>query len=50
LDFARLKTVMKQPVLVDLRNVYRADKMARQGFVYKGVGRPAAGNQSIGDI
>ena len=39
LDFDRLKTVMAQPVLVDLRNVYRPDEMARRGFAYEGVGR-----------
>jgi len=39
LDFDRLKTVMAQPVLVDLRNVYRPDEMSRRGFVYEGVGR-----------
>jgi UDPglucose 6-dehydrogenase len=40
LDFARLKTVMERPVLVDLRNVYRHDEVARHGFVYESVGRP----------
>jgi len=39
LDFDRLKTVMAQPVLVDLRNVYRPDEMARRGFAYEGIGR-----------
>jgi UDPglucose 6-dehydrogenase len=39
LDFARLKQVMAQPVLVDLRNVYGADEMAKHGFSYSGVGR-----------
>ena len=39
LDFDRLKTVMAQTVLVDLRNVYRPDEMARRGFAYEGVGR-----------
>jgi UDPglucose 6-dehydrogenase len=43
LDFGRLKAVMKQPVVVDLRNVYRADEMARYGFAYESVGRPAVG-------
>ncbi len=38
LDFDRLKTIMKQPVLVDLRNVYRPDEMT--GFTYHGIGRP----------
>jgi UDPglucose 6-dehydrogenase len=39
LDFGRLKAVMAQPVLVDLRNVYRPDEMARRGFAYEGIGR-----------
>jgi UDPglucose 6-dehydrogenase len=42
LDFARLKTLMARPALVDLRNIYRADEMARHGFVYESVGRPQA--------
>jgi UDPglucose 6-dehydrogenase len=40
LDFDRLKTVMAQPVLVDLRNVYRPEEVVRHGFIYEGVGRP----------
>jgi len=32
LDFERLRTAMKQPVLVDLRNVYRPEDL--QGFAY----------------
>jgi len=39
LDFSRLKAVMAEPVLVDLRNIYRADEIARQGFAYADVGR-----------
>jgi UDPglucose 6-dehydrogenase len=39
LDFDRLKTIMAQPVLVDLRNVYRPDEISRRGFTYEGVGR-----------
>jgi UDPglucose 6-dehydrogenase len=39
LDFARLKTAMKQPVLIDLRNIYDAADMQRHGFTYSGVGR-----------
>jgi UDPglucose 6-dehydrogenase len=42
LDLDRLKATMKQPVIVDLRNVYRADEMAAAGFVYEGVGRGKA--------
>src|SRR5215213_9455540 len=40
LDFPRVKAAMKRPVVVDLRNVYRADEMARYGFTYVSVGRP----------
>lgn len=40
LDLDRLKGVMKQPVIVDLRNVYRPEEMARAGFAYESVGRP----------
>jgi UDPglucose 6-dehydrogenase len=40
LDFVRLKGVMAHALLVDLRNIYRADEVARHGFAYEGVGRP----------
>jgi UDPglucose 6-dehydrogenase len=40
LDFERLKQVMAKPVLVDLRNVYRAEQAARHGFAYESIGRP----------
>ncbi|HEV7306944.1 UDP-glucose 6-dehydrogenase [Ensifer sp.] len=39
LDFRRLKTVMKTPVLVDLRNIYRQDEVVKHGFTYSSVGR-----------
>ncbi|MDB5562252.1 MAG: UDP-glucose/GDP-mannose dehydrogenase family protein [Hyphomicrobiales bacterium] len=41
LDLERLGTVMKTPVLVDLRNVYRRDVVERRGFTYESIGRPA---------
>ncbi|MGO4716364.1 UDP-glucose dehydrogenase family protein [Bradyrhizobium sp. 2TAF24] len=41
LDLKRLKAEMAQPVIVDLRNIYRADEMAEHGFTYESVGRPA---------
>jgi UDPglucose 6-dehydrogenase len=41
LDLARLNGVMAQPVIVDLRNIYRADEMQRAKFRYFAVGRPA---------
>jgi UDPglucose 6-dehydrogenase len=42
LDFARLKAVMERPVLVDLRNIYSPEEVARHGFVYESVGRARA--------
>jgi UDPglucose 6-dehydrogenase len=39
LDLPRLKTIMKQPVVIDLRNVYRLEDMQELGFVYDSVGR-----------
>ncbi len=38
-DFARLKTTMRQPVLIDGRNVWDAGKARAAGFTYYGVGR-----------
>ena len=40
LDLARVKSLLKQPVLVDLRNIYDPEDMVRQGFTYSSVGRP----------
>jgi UDPglucose 6-dehydrogenase len=39
LDLDRLKRVMAQPVIVDLRNIYRDDEMKRAQFRYFGIGR-----------
>jgi UDPglucose 6-dehydrogenase len=40
LDLQRLKRVMAQPVIVDLRNIYRIEEMQRAGFRYSAIGRP----------
>ncbi|QCJ00001.1 UDP-glucose dehydrogenase family protein [Agrobacterium larrymoorei] len=39
LDLNRLKSTMKSPVLVDLRNIYRADEVTAHGFSYSSIGR-----------
>ena len=39
LDLARLKTMMRQPVIVDGRNIYDPAQMQRLGFQYRGMGR-----------
>jgi UDPglucose 6-dehydrogenase len=40
LDLERLKKEMAQPVVIDLRNIYRPEDMAAHGFTYESVGRP----------
>jgi UDPglucose 6-dehydrogenase len=40
LDFERLKSLMRQPVLFDLRNVYEPTRVATFGFLHVSVGRP----------
>ena len=39
LDLARVKALLREPVVVDLRNVYRPEEMARHGLRYSGIGR-----------
>jgi UDPglucose 6-dehydrogenase len=38
LDMEQIKSALKAPTLVDLRNVYRAVDMRKKGFAYSGVG------------
>lgn len=39
-DFARMKSMMKQPVVFDGRNIYAPAKLREAGFTYYGIGRP----------
>lgn len=39
LDFEKLKSIVRQPVLLDLRNMYPPDYVKKLGFYYKGVGK-----------
>jgi UDPglucose 6-dehydrogenase len=39
LDLARMKQALRQPVMVDLRNVYRPAEMRAAGFTYSSIGR-----------
>ena len=40
LDLKEMATVMASPVIIDLRNIYSPEEVARNGFLYCGVGRP----------
>ena len=39
LDLDRVKLLMRRPLVVDLRNVYRPAEMKARGFEYRSVGR-----------
>ena len=39
LDLDRVKAVMRRPLVVDLRNIYRPEEMRPRGFTYLSVGR-----------
>jgi UDPglucose 6-dehydrogenase len=39
-DFARIKQLLKRPLIVDARNLYDPQKLGRLGFTYDSIGRP----------
>jgi UDPglucose 6-dehydrogenase len=43
-DFARIRGLMRMPVLFDGRNLYNPAEIAEYGFLYRGIGRPPAGH------
>ena len=43
LDLNRAKAIMKDGVMVDLRNIYRPEEVTSAGFTYVSVGRAIAG-------
>ncbi len=47
LDLARLKEIMKRPVIVDGRNIYDPAIMTDMGFQYRGFGRGYNGTQAL---
>ena len=40
LNMDRVKSLLKSPVVVDLRNIYSPEEMSAQGFSYSSIGRP----------
>ncbi|WP_368412723.1 UDP-glucose/GDP-mannose dehydrogenase family protein [Dongia sp.] len=40
MDLGRMHALMRQPVVIDLRNVYGSREMRKAGFDYRSVGRP----------
>ena len=45
LDLERAKSLMKRPLMIDLRNIYDPVAMAAAGFEYTSVGRPTVGSR-----
>ncbi|MEI9991435.1 MAG: UDP-glucose/GDP-mannose dehydrogenase family protein [Rhizomicrobium sp.] len=43
LDINRMKSLLKRPLMVDLRNIYNPAQMAAAGFTYVSVGRATVG-------
>jgi len=43
MDLDRIKSALKHPIVVDLRNVYDPGEMAEQGFSYSCIGRGSIG-------
>jgi UDPglucose 6-dehydrogenase len=42
LDLGRVKSLLKSPTVVDLRDIYKPDDMAEAGFYYFSIGRDSA--------
>jgi len=47
LDLARVKSLLRSPIVIDLRNIYQPQEMADAGFVYHSIGR-TVGEMQIG--
>ncbi len=47
LDMEQIRSKVKSPVFIDLRNVYEPQRMAEQGFYYVSVGRKSAGTNPM---
>jgi UDPglucose 6-dehydrogenase len=39
LDLDRVKKLLKSPIIIDLRNIYRPAEIRKRGFAYVSVGR-----------
>src|SRR5918911_911778 len=41
LDIERVKRVMRRPLIIDLRNIYKPEEMTAAGLTYHSIGRPS---------
>jgi len=42
LDLDRVKQLLRQPLVIDLRNIYKPEEMLAAGLVYHSIGRPSS--------
>jgi UDPglucose 6-dehydrogenase len=47
LQLDRVKSMMNQPIMVDMRNIYNPEEMRAAGFAYFGIGRGYEGIKLI---
>jgi UDPglucose 6-dehydrogenase len=50
LDLRRLKALMAEPTIVDLRNIYRRKDVEAAGFRYESIGRPGGADDRLSAI
>jgi UDPglucose 6-dehydrogenase len=50
LDLGRVKALLRQPLVIDLRNIYKPEEMAEAGLVYHSIGRPPTGETGGGPV
>jgi len=43
LDLGRVRSLMREPIIIDCRNIYDPEDLVRLGFEYSAVGRPTPG-------
>ena len=46
LDLARVKKLLRRPLVIDLRNIYPTEEMSAAGLVYHSIGRPVADGET----
>jgi UDPglucose 6-dehydrogenase len=49
-DFTRMKAVLRNPIVIDGRNLYRLERMKSSGFFYDSIGRGAAAEAVVMEL
>lgn len=47
MDIAKLKSALKNPVLIDGRNIFEIEQMRNEGMIYHSIGRPEVQGEGI---